>query len=183
MVQYAFCRARLDSANLSNWVQVFLHMTKSARFCGQKKPHGLITSDFLSLLREITSSCGYRPYRKSLMNCFLSWSTCIVSSCRRALHVSNCALPLRHETGAAFTLCPKRGRHFPPEKSTTLKKWFVNLYIYKTECRFVCIFCMQIYSFTPILMKFCTLDLQNNKKITVYFNFTKNNPYYHFQPC
>jgi hypothetical protein len=39
---------------------------------------------------------------------------------------------------------------------------------------------MQIYSFTPILMKFCTLDLQNKKKITVYFNFTKTNPYYHF---
>jgi hypothetical protein len=37
----------------------------------------------------------------------------------------------------------------------------------------VCIFCMQIYSFTPILMKFCTLDLENKKKITVYFNFTK----------
>jgi ABC-type polysaccharide/polyol phosphate export permease len=32
---------------------------------------------------------------------------------------------------------------------------------------------MQIYSFTPILMKFCTLDLQNKKKITVCFNFTK----------
>jgi hypothetical protein len=32
-------------------------------------------------------------------------------------------------------------------------------------------------------MKFCTLDLQNKKKITVYFNFTKTNPYYHFQPC
>jgi hypothetical protein len=57
------------------------------------------------------------------------------------------------------------------------------IYIYKTECLFVCIFCMQIYSFTPILMKFCTLDLQNKKKITVYFNFTKTNPYYHFQPC
>jgi hypothetical protein len=55
--------------------------------------------------------------------------------------------------------------------------------LYKTECLFVCIFCMQIYSFTPILMKFCTLDLQNKKKITVYFNFTKTNPYYHFQPC
>jgi hypothetical protein len=40
----------------------------------------------------------------------------------------------------------------------------------------VCIFCMQIYGFTPILMKFCTLDLQNKKKITVYFNFTKTNP-------
>jgi hypothetical protein len=25
---------------------------------------------------------------------------------------------------------------------------------------------MQIYSFTPILMKFCTLDLQNKKKIS-----------------
>jgi hypothetical protein len=58
-----------------------------------------------------------------------------------------------------------------------------KIYIYKTECLFVCIFCMQIYSFTPILMKFCTLDLQNKKKITVYFNFTKTNPYYHFQPC
>jgi hypothetical protein len=45
----------------------------------------------------------------------------------------------------------------------------------------VYIFCMQIYSFTPILMKFCTLDLQTKKKITVYFNFTKTNPYYHFQ--
>jgi hypothetical protein len=33
------------------------------------------------------------------------------------------------------------------------------------------------------LMKFCTLDLQNKKKITVYFNFTKTNPYYDFQPC
>jgi hypothetical protein len=57
--------------------------------------------------------------------------------------------------------------------------------IYKTEyfLYIVCIFCMQIYSFTPILMKFCTLDLQNKKKITVYFNFTKTNPYYHFQPC
>ncbi|CAH1365704.1 unnamed protein product [Tenebrio molitor] len=42
---------------------------------------------------------------------------------------------------------------------------------------------MQIYSFTPILMKFCTLDLQNKKKITVYLNCTKTNPYYHFQPC
>jgi hypothetical protein len=41
-----------------------------------------------------------------------------------------------------------------------------------TECLFVCIFCMQIYSFTPILMKFRTLDLQNKKKITVYLNFT-----------
>jgi hypothetical protein len=49
-------------------------------------------------------------------------------------------------------------------------------------CLFVCIFFMQIYSFTPILMKFCTLDLQNKKKITVYFNFTKTNPYYHFNP-
>jgi hypothetical protein len=39
--------------------------------------------------------------------------------------------------------------------------------MYKTECLFVRIFCMQIYSFTPILMKFCTLDLQNKKKITV----------------
>jgi hypothetical protein len=47
----------------------------------------------------------------------------------------------------------------------------------------VCRFCMQNYSFTPILMKFCALDLQNKKKITVYFNFTKTNPYYHFQPC
>jgi hypothetical protein len=62
---------------------------------------------------------------------------------------------------------------------------FVKLlvYIYKTECLFVCIFCMQIYSFTPILIKFCTLDLQNKKKITVYFNFTKTYPYYNFQPC
>jgi hypothetical protein len=58
-----------------------------------------------------------------------------------------------------------------------------KIYIYKTECLFVCIFCMQIYSFTPILMKFCTLDLLNKTKITVYFNFTKTNPYYHFQPC
>jgi hypothetical protein len=49
----------------------------------------------------------------------------------------------------------------------------ISIYNYKTECLFVCIFCMQIYSFTPILMKFCTLDLQNKKKITVYFNFTK----------
>jgi hypothetical protein len=55
--------------------------------------------------------------------------------------------------------------------------------VYKTECLFVCIFCMQIYSFTPILMKFCTLDLQNKMKIPVYFNFIKTNPYYHFQPC
>jgi hypothetical protein len=55
--------------------------------------------------------------------------------------------------------------------------------IYKTECLLVCIFCIQIYSFTPILMKFCTLDLQSKKKITVYFNLTKTNPYYHFQPC
>jgi hypothetical protein len=54
----------------------------------------------------------------------------------------------------------------------------IYIYIYKTECLFVCIFCMQIYSFTPILMKFCTLDLQNKKKITVYFNFIKTNPYY-----
>jgi hypothetical protein len=46
----------------------------------------------------------------------------------------------------------------------------------------VCIFCMQIYSFTPILMKFCTLDLQNNKKITVYFNFTKPTPTTIFNP-
>jgi hypothetical protein len=30
-------------------------------------------------------------------------------------------------------------------------------------------FCMQIYIFTPILMKFCTLNLQNNEKFTVYF--------------
>jgi hypothetical protein len=37
----------------------------------------------------------------------------------------------------------------------------------------VYIFCMQIYSFTPILIKFCTLDLQNKDKITVYFNFRK----------
>jgi hypothetical protein len=58
------------------------------------------------------------------------------------------------------------------------------LYNYiKLNVLFVCIFCMQIYSFTPILMKFCTLDLQNKKKISVYFNFTKTNPYYHFQPC
>jgi hypothetical protein len=55
--------------------------------------------------------------------------------------------------------------------------------VYKTECLFVCIYCMQIYSFTQILMKFCTLDLQNKKKITVYFNSRKTNPYYHFQPC
>jgi hypothetical protein len=46
----------------------------------------------------------------------------------------------------------------------------------------VCIFCMQIYSFTPILMKFCTLDLQNKKKFTVYFNFTKPTPTTIFNP-
>jgi hypothetical protein len=46
----------------------------------------------------------------------------------------------------------------------------------------VCIFCMQIYSFTPILMKFCILDLQNKKKITVYFNFTIYYPTTIFNP-
>jgi hypothetical protein len=48
-----------------------------------------------------------------------------------------------------------------------------------TECLFffVCLFCMQIYSFTSILMKFCTLDFQNKRKITVYFNFTKTDLY------
>jgi hypothetical protein len=30
-------------------------------------------------------------------------------------------------------------------------------------------------------MKFCTLDLQNRGEITVYFNFTKTNPYKYFQ--
>jgi hypothetical protein len=71
---------------------------------------------------------------------------------------------------------------FPKEFYSTS---FHHLYTskYKTECLFVCIFYMQIYSFTPILMQFCTLDLQNKRKIIVYFNFTKTNPYYHLQPC
>jgi hypothetical protein len=46
----------------------------------------------------------------------------------------------------------------------------------------VCIFCMQIYSFTPILMKFCTLDLQNKKKITVYLVLQKPTPTTIFNP-
>jgi hypothetical protein len=41
---------------------------------------------------------------------------------------------------------------------------------------FVCIFCMQIYSFTPILMKFCTLDLQNKKKKDSFFELEIPSP-------
>jgi hypothetical protein len=67
-------------------------------------------------------------------------------------------------------------------RQCTSPRDYLYTYVYKTECLFVCIYCIQIYSFTPILMKFWTLDLQNKKKITVYFNFTKTNPDYHFNP-
>jgi hypothetical protein len=55
--------------------------------------------------------------------------------------------------------------------------------VYKTECLLVGLFVLYAnLQFTPTLMKFCTLDLQNREKITDYFNFTKTNSYYPFQP-
>jgi hypothetical protein len=46
----------------------------------------------------------------------------------------------------------------------------------------VCIFYMQIYSFTPILMKFCTLDLQTRRELLSTLILQKPTPTTIFNP-
>jgi hypothetical protein len=89
----------------------------------------------------------------------------------------------RHRT-APFKIKSTRPSDLPKNITLRYYEFCSKLYahtVYKTECLFVCLFCIQIYSFTPILVKFCTLDLQNRGKIAVYFNFIRTNSYYHFQ--
>jgi hypothetical protein len=57
-----------------------------------------------------------------------------------------------------------------------------SIYIYITECLFVCIFCMQIYSFTPILMNFLHLIFKTRRKLLSILILQKPTPTTIFNP-